>query len=99
MLLENYSQKRIIAETKSVVSKYLDLSNYSIFFFGSRVIGNSKERTEDNRSINLATINNIKDDLENIKTLYKTDLVGFKKVSSKFYNESKKNIVTIYSHD
>jgi septum formation topological specificity factor MinE len=40
MKLEHYPVEKLKEEILKILSKYLDLSQYKVFFFGSRVKGN-----------------------------------------------------------
>ena len=44
MKLEYYSVEKLKEDILKILSKYLDLSQYKVFFFGSRVKGNADER-------------------------------------------------------
>jgi len=46
MRLEYYSVDKLKKEILEILGKYLDLSKYKVFFFGSRVRGNSDERAD-----------------------------------------------------
>ena len=98
MKLENYSEKKLKKEISNIVRKHLDLNKYKVFFFGSRVRGDNFERAdidlgidgpeELSPSIKLK----IEQEIENLPTLYKIDVVDFKKVSDKFKKQALKNI-------
>lgn len=81
---------------KKVVGKYLPLSHYRLFFFGSRVRGDSLSRSDIDLGIEgpkpvPAKIKLlIEEELENLPTLYKIDFVDFKTVSAKFKKEALK---------
>ena len=46
MKLEHYSAKKLKEEILKILSKYLDLSQYKVFFFGSRVSGSGDSRSD-----------------------------------------------------
>ena len=98
MRLEFYSSEKLGQEIKDIVGKYLDLNQYRIFFFGSRVSGKGDERSdidigiEGPEKISLRTMSKIKEEVENMPILYKIDIVDFKSVSSDFYEIAIQNI-------
>jgi predicted nucleotidyltransferase len=69
-----------------------------VFFFGSRVRGDNFERAdidlgiEGPEEVSARIMLEIKEELENIRMLYKIDLVDFKTVSEKFKKEALKYI-------
>ena len=98
MKLENYSEKKLKKEILDIISRYLDLKKYKIFFFGSRVNGSSFERAdidlgiEGPKKIEAKIILEIKEKIDKLPLLYKFDVVDFKKVSEDFKKEAKKNL-------
>ena len=90
MILEHYPADKMKKEILSIVGKYLDLSQYKIFIFGSRVTGKGNDRSdidvgiEGEIEVPSRIISKIKEDLENIRTLYTIDFVDFKRVASDF---------------
>ena len=94
MKLEFYPEKKIKKEILEIVGKYLDLKQYKIFFFGSRVKGNNFPRADiDIGILGKAPIPpeiklKIEEELEELPTLYKFDLVDFSEVSEDFKKEA-----------
>jgi len=90
MRIEFYSQKKLEKEIRRIIDKYLDLSQYKIFFFGSRVLGKGSERSdidvgiEGPKEIPSSIFLDIQEEIENLPTLYKIDIVDFKRVSLAF---------------
>jgi len=90
MRIEYYSSQKLKREIVGIVGKYIDLSEYKIFFFGSRVSGKGNEYSdidigiEGPNEIPYEIMSKIKEDMENLPTLYKIEIVDFKKVSSDF---------------
>lgn len=101
MRLEHYSEKKLKKEIKEIVGKYLDLKKYKIFFFGSRVKGDNFPRAdidigiEGPRAAPAGVIVQIKEEIENLPTLYKFDLIDFEIVSDRFKKEALKHIERI----
>lgn len=83
---------------KEIVSKYLDLSEYDLFLFGSRIKGDNSGRSdvdigiEGKKKIPAYIKISIEDELEELPTLCKIDLVDFKLVSPGFKKEAKKHL-------
>ncbi len=95
MKLEHYSQEKLKEEIKSVVSRYLDTDDHRVFFFGSRVTGESTERSdidvgiEGPEPIPSAVMFKIQEEIDKIPTLYKIEVVDFQAVSEDFKKVSK----------
>jgi len=95
MKLEHYSAKKLKEEILKILSKYLDLSQYKVFFFGSRVKGNADERADIDIGIEGPEIPayiklEIEEELENLPILYKIDFVDFNNVDEDFKKIAKK---------
>lgn len=90
MRLEHYSIKKLRKEITEIVSKYLDLSKYKVFFFGSRVFDKGSKYSdidvgiEGPKEISYEIMAKIKEDVESLPILYKIEIVDFKKVSPDF---------------
>ncbi len=98
MRLEHYSEQRLREQVREIIGKYLDLKQYRIFFFGSRV-----EKTNTPRSdIDLGIEGpeeipgdvrvKILEELEDLPTLYRFDLVDFKRVEAGFKKEALRSV-------
>src|SRR3989344_1327455 len=94
MRIEYYSSQKLKREISGIVGKYIDLSKYKVFFFGSRVSGKGNEYSdidigiEGPNEIPYEIMSKIKEDVENLPTLYKIEIVDFNKVSSDFQQVS-----------
>ncbi len=101
MRLEFYSLEKLKNEILEIIGKHLDLHSYQVFFFGSRVIGKGNERSdidigiEGPESVSFQILSNIEEEIENLPTLYKIEIVDFKQVSSDFYKVALQNITMI----
>ncbi len=90
MRLEHESYEKIKEGILAILRKYLDLEEYRVFFFGSRVAGNNFEHAdidigvEGPKPIPADVRLEINEDLENLPILYKIDFVDFKEVSEEF---------------
>ncbi len=84
-----------------IMSKYLDLKVYEVFFFGSRVTGKGNEHSdidvgiEGPRPVEGNRMASMRDELENLNVLYSIDLVDFAKVDPKFRAVAKQKIVSL----
>lgn len=90
MRLEHYSQEKLKKEILEIVGKYLDLNKYKLFFFGSRVSGKGDERSDIDIGIEGLeklpdiAIFNIREEIEELPTLYKIDIIDFADADEKF---------------
>lgn len=102
MKLEHYSLDKLKKEILEIVGRHLDLKEYKVFFFGSRVRGDNFPRADIDigikgpKTVSLEIAFGIKEELENLPTLYKFDVVDFKDVSEKFKKIALKNIEYIH---
>jgi predicted nucleotidyltransferase len=98
MKLENYSEEKLKREVREIVGKYLDLSKYKLFFFGSRIKGNNFDVSDiDIGIMGLEKIPpeikiNIEEEIDRLPTLYSFDVVDFGNVSEDFKDEALKAI-------
>jgi len=98
MRLEFYSEEKLKNEIRRIISKYLDLDKCKIFFFGSRVEGDNFPRAdidigiEGPEKIPARIKLRIEEEIDQLPTLYKFDVVDFKNISGKFREEALKHI-------
>ncbi len=91
MRLEHYFLEKLKKDILGIIGKYLDILEYKVFFFGSRVIGSGSERSdidvgiEGSKEISYEIMAKIKDEIDNLPILYKIEIVDFTKVSPDFY--------------
>jgi len=96
MKIKHLPEAQLKKMVKTAVSKHLPLSDYRLFFFGSRVRGDCFPRSDIDigiegkakipAHIKLA----IEDELEEFPSLYKLELVDFKQVPSNFKKQALK---------
>ena len=97
MKLEYYSGEKLKKEVLDVIGRYIDLRKYRVFFFGSRVDGKADERSdidlgiEGSEPIRASTMLDIHEEIENLPTLYKIEVVDFSEVSEKFKEVAKQH--------
>lgn len=90
MRLEHYPVEKLKSQLLAIIAKYLDLADYRVFFFGSRVAGQGSERSdidvgiEGPEEIPFGTMAKIREEMEELPTLYKIEAVDFNKVSNQF---------------
>jgi len=98
MKLEFYPVKKLKKEILNIVGEYLDLKEYKVFFFGSRVKGKNFPRADIDigikgpKPISPEIKFKIEEAIEELPTLYKFDLVDFSEVSADFEKEALKSI-------
>lgn len=86
-------------DIKDIVFKYLDSINTKVFVFGSRVSETNRKYSdidlgfESNKSIPYSLVLDIEDEFENSNIPYSVDVVDFSKVSDKFKNIAKQNVM------
>ncbi len=101
MRLENYPIQKLKKELLEIIGKYLDLSKHRVFFFGSRVTGKGNERSDIDVGIEGpyripgAIMENIREDVDALPTMYTIQIVDFKFVSDEFYKTAKNNLEVI----
>jgi predicted nucleotidyltransferase len=83
MNLRHYPAEKLKADLLAIVGRRLDLASYRLFFFGSRVMNKGDEHSDIDVGIMgpapvpARAMDEMKDDIENLPTLYKIDLVDF----------------------
>lgn len=90
MRIEHYPVEQLKKELLGVIGRHLDLTQYRVFFFGSRVEGKGTDRSdidvgiEGPEPVPFTVMANIEDEIELIPTLYKIDVVDFSRTSQIF---------------
>jgi predicted nucleotidyltransferase len=98
MRIEHYPVNKLKKQILEIVGKHLDLRLYRVFFFGSRVAECNSRRSdidigiEGPEEIPARACVEIREGLDNLPTLYRFDLVDFKKVTPEFKKEAYKSI-------
>jgi predicted nucleotidyltransferase len=94
MRVEHYPVNKLKKQILEIVGKHLDLRFYRVFFFGSRVAESNSQRSdidigiEGPEEIPARARGEIRESLDNLPTLYRFDLVDFKKVTPEFKKEA-----------
>lgn len=90
--------EKLKKEILEIVGHHLDLAQYKVFFFGSRVLGKGSDRSdidigiEGPAAVSDKAMDAIKEAAFNLPTLYKIDIVDFKEVDKKFYQVVKEKV-------
>ena len=90
MRIEFYPVEKLKKQVLDIIGRYLNLNEYKIFFFGSRVEGKGNERSDIDIGIEgFETVPDrawieIKEEIENLPTLYKIEIVDFRQVAPIF---------------
>ncbi len=101
MRLERYDAEKLKKEMLQILGKHLDLSKYRVFFFGSRVSGGGDERSDIDVGIEgldpipATAMFAIQEEIENIPTLYKIEIVDFRSVDERFREVALQHIESI----
>lgn len=98
MRLEYYSLPQLTRAIDAIVHRRLGAGTYELFFFGSRVANGGSPRSDIDVGIEaetplpLSLMRRIREDLEELRTLYTIDFVDFKTVSPEFRRVAKEHI-------
>lgn len=101
MKLEHYPPEKLKNDILAIVGKFLDLGEYKVFFFGSRVNGKSAETSdvdvgiEGPTAVSFKILSAIEEDIGELPTLYKIEIVDFGRVAPKFKEVAKQNVEAI----
>lgn len=83
MYITHESQEQLKKDILRILNKHLDLREYRVFFFGSRVKKKCNDRSdidlgiEGQNPVSAEAWQNIKEDIDNLRTLYTIDCVDF----------------------
>lgn len=102
MRLEHYPPEKMTREILDILGRHVDLSHYRVFFFGSRVAGTGTDRSDVDVGIEGPPIPatiwcDILEEIEEIPTLYKIDLVDFRHVAEKFRDVALQHIEVLHA--
>lgn len=92
MRLEHYPLEKLKREILEIVGRHLNLAHYRVFFFGSRVSGAGTDRSDIDIGIEgvepvpAAALLAIEQEMENIPTLYKIQIMDFHDADARFKN-------------
>ncbi|MFH1619260.1 MAG: nucleotidyltransferase domain-containing protein [bacterium] len=90
MNLQHYPAEKLKADLLAIVGRRLDLTQYLLFYFGSRVTNKGDDHSdidvgvEGPAPVPAAILDGIKEDLVNLPVIYKIDFVDFASVSDDF---------------
>ena len=103
MRLEHYPLEKLKKEILEIVGRHLDLARYRVFFFGSRVSGAGTDRSDIDVGIEglepvpPEAFADIQEEMGHIPTLYKIDVVDFRRVASKFREVALQSIEPLHA--
>lgn len=98
MKLEHEDLEKLKKQILKIIGRHLDLKDYRVFFFGSRVSGKSREASdidvgiEGEKPLPAGALSKIHDGIEELPVLYKIDVVDFATVNEKFKAIAKEHI-------
>lgn len=98
MRLEHYQVRKLKSELLEIISNYLDLSEYKVFFYGSRVTGKGSDRSDVDVGIEGPEpvpghiLEKIRYEVDALPTMYTIEIVDFKSISEDFYRVAKQNV-------
>ena len=101
MRLEYYPVEKLKKEILDIIGAHLDLANYKVFFFGSRVSGGGTDRSdidvgiEGPEPIPLETIATIKDAIRGLPLLYHIDIVDFRRAAPDFRDVASQHVENV----
>ena len=101
MRLEHESEKEIKDKVLKIISEKLDLDQYEVFLFGSRITGEGDERSdidiaiEGDDKIPIDILGDIKEEVEKLPTLYTIDVVDLNRTSKHFREVAKQKTETV----
>ncbi|MBI2099651.1 nucleotidyltransferase domain-containing protein [Candidatus Uhrbacteria bacterium] len=98
MKIPPHQEQEIKSAIIKIAGAYLDITRYSLFFFGSRVSGTGREQSdvdigiEGDAPIPLEIMAQIKSDIAELPILHSIDIVDFGNVDDNFKEVAKKTI-------
>lgn len=98
MRLEYYPLEKLKKEILDIISPRLDLKQYRVFFFGSRVMDKGNDRSDIDVGIEGATAIpavawlEIQEEFEQFPSLYKIEIVDFHRAAPIFREVALQNI-------
>ncbi|MFH1727807.1 MAG: nucleotidyltransferase domain-containing protein [Pseudomonadota bacterium] len=105
MNFKNCNKNKLTSNIIQILGKHLNLEEFRVFYFGSRVSGKGSERSDidvgllGTLQIPIEKMEKIKEDIENLPYLYKIELVDFTQVSEEFKKVAMQNIEEIKIND
>lgn len=101
MQLQNYPLPKLKSDLLSIASKHLDLNEHQLFIFGSRATNLGDDRSDidigilGKNKLSPNTLYSIKEEIDDLPTLYSFDLIDFASVSPSFSQVALKNIIKL----
>lgn len=101
MKLEYYPLDKLKKEILEIIGHHLDIDKYDVFFFGSRVVGKGTDRSdidvgiEGYTAVPTEALLAIQEEIEQLPTLYKIEIVDFCRTVPQFRQVAKERIEII----
>lgn len=98
---QHYPFTQLKLDLLKIATKHVDINEYKFFIFGSRVTNNGDDRSDidigvlGKKQLQPSVLFSIKEEIDNLPTLYTFDLVDFSTVSDSFRKVALKNIFNI----
>ncbi len=98
MRLKKYPVAKLKRELLEIIGRHIDLAEYGVFFFGSRLEARGDERSdidigiEGPRRIPAGALACIREEIERMPLLYKIDVVDFREASEDFRRVALKKV-------
>lgn len=92
------TEQELITRVVKIVSKHLG-NDGGLFLFGSRVAGRGNSRSDfdfgvdTGKKIPLETWSRIEEEIDELSTLFRIEVVDFQRVSAKFREQALKHII------
>ena len=102
MQLEHENQKKLEKMILNVVGKHIDLGEYDVFFFGSRISGKGDAYSDIDLGIEGAQpvppgiLAKIREEIDELPVLYRMDVIDFKATGKAFQLVAKSHIQMIH---
>ena len=98
---QHYPFSQIKSDILKIATKHVDINEYKLFIFGSRVTNNGDDCSDidigilGKKQLQPSILYSIKEEIDNLPTLYSFDLVDFSTISDSFRKIALKKIYNI----
>lgn len=102
MQLEHENREELEKMILAAIGKHLDLSQYDVFFFGSRISGKGDADSdidvgiEGTQPVPPGILGKIREEIEELPILYRMDVIDFKAAGEVFQRVAKSHIQMIH---
>ncbi|PIV07032.1 nucleotidyltransferase domain-containing protein [Candidatus Shapirobacteria bacterium CG03_land_8_20_14_0_80_35_14] len=101
MYPKHYPFTKLKSDLLKITAKHVNLNKYKFFIFGSRVTETGDDRSDidigilGKKQLSSSILYSIKEEIDNLPTLYSFDLVDFSTVSDSFRQVATKNVYNL----